>query len=122
MSVYLKKQIEDENGAVAEAWRGKELVANLDTGRAHVVEAGYKNGQYIADGKRECVIPILWTEPDITALITTKDYPAGTSVFDIVFEVIAGRMLTMDNIPGTTTPNPLKDAVITEVPTPTSED
>jgi len=77
MLKYLQKTIENEDGGIASAWEGLDLVVNLETRKAHVRERGWKTGQYLADGKGPCVPPILWKEPDIDILVTVAEYPVG---------------------------------------------
>jgi len=120
MAQYIKKLIENANGGVAEAWAGQQLVVNLPLNRASVKESGWRDGQYIADGKGECVPPINWVEPDVKVLLTTKEYPIGTPVADIVFEVIATRMLTLTDKPDGTGPNPFLGGALEEVPEPSA--
>lgn len=119
MAQYISKEITNEAGGVASAWRAKDLIVNLDTNRAHVTEGGWANGQYIADGKPECVPPIRWVEPDISVLLTTASVPADTPIEDVVFNVIVNRMLTLDDLPDGSGPNPFKGGTLETVPEPT---
>ena len=116
---FINKTIENSSGAVANAWRAKQLVVNLDQNRAHVKEGGWKNGQYIADQKGEAAPPINWVEPDIDALVTTQEYPVGTKVADIVFDVVSARMLSLSENPDGSGPNPFQGGVMEDIPAPT---
>jgi len=121
MAKYISKEITNAAGGVASAWRATELVVNMDTNRAHVKEGGWFNGQFIADEKQQCVPPILWLEPDVDALLVSASIPADTPVADIVFSVIANRMLTLDDLPDGSGPNPFKGGTLETVPDPTPE-
>ena len=118
MEQYIAKEITNENGGVASAWGGLDLVVNLETKRAHVTEGGWASGQHIADGKGQCVPPIRWVEPDITVLVTAASIPADTPIEEIVFNVIVNRMLTLDDMPDGSGPNPFKGGTLEDVPDP----
>ena len=53
-----------------------------------------------------------WVEPDIMA-ITDEN---GTPVYNILLQAFAQRMVTLDCLPGTETPNPFKGMVMTQIP------
>ena len=120
MSQYILKEIENSSGGVAGAWFGKDLVVNVTTNRAHVKMGGWKDGQYIADGKGQAVPPINWVEPDVKAILATEDYATDTPLFDIVFSEMVKRMITLDETPDGQA-NPLQGGVLTDVPDPTPE-
>ena len=120
MSKYLKKTIVDEKtGIQTEACIGVELVANLLTGKAHVKEGCWVDSQKISDGKEQAISPITWLEPVIDDLVTIEDYPSGTKLHDILFEVIGGRMVSMEKIPGTDIDNPFYGGTFEDLPAPT---
>ena len=120
MLKYLSKTItEATTENVANAHVAVELVANLITKKAHVKEGGWKTAQGIVDGKDQAINPILWQEPNTDDLVTLKEYPAGTSIEEILFDVIGYRMVTLDNKPGTDTPNPYKGGTFEDLPEPT---
>jgi hypothetical protein len=116
MSKYLKISIEEkETGNIAGAWIGNTLRINLKTGKALLTESGYKNITALRSGKREAVDDISWNEPNISEIITSSDITTGTKIEDIVYQAIVERMITLDNLPGTETPNPFKGALIEDV-------
>jgi hypothetical protein len=116
MSKYLKIAIEEnETGNIAEAWIGKSLNINLLAGTARLMEAGYKTHQAILDHKREAVNALIWDEPDISILVTSTELPADTKIEDIVYQAIVDRMVTLDSLPGTDTPNPFKGATVEDI-------
>lgn len=108
MGKYIAKEITNEAGAVASAWRGKELVVNLDTGKAHVQEGGWVGAQQMADGKPEAVPPRIWNEPDIWAL----------QCAEAVFTEVATRMVSMETSPDGS-PNPFYGGEVKDIPAPT---
>ena len=108
MNKYIDKEITNEAGTVANAWRGKELVVNLDTGKAHVREAGFTSAQLMVDGKPEAVPPLMWQEPNIWAL----------NCAEAVFTEIATRMVSMETAPSGL-PNPFYGGSLKDAPEPT---
>ena len=111
---------DSDSGAVASAWSALRLVVNVQTGKAHVVEAGWKDGQHLADEAETCIKNVVWTEPNIEDVVLPADYTAGTSIFDVVNASLIARMSTLDYIPGTDTVNPFKGCTITPIPSPSS--
>lgn len=118
MSKFIEKTIENSNGGSAGAWVGGDLQVNVAANTAIVRMRGWKTGQYIADKKGNSVPPIVWKETDMQALATTANHSAGVSLLDIVFDELVKRMLTLDDKPDGSGPNPFKDGVLKDVPAP----
>ncbi len=119
MPKYLKKTItESETGNQAVAFKAVELVANLIDGKAHIKQGGWKSAQRLADGDGQCIQSILWIEPNIDVLLGLQAYPVGTPVEDILFDVIGSRMITLDDLPDGSGPNPFKGGTFEDIPEP----
>jgi hypothetical protein len=119
MAKYLKKLVTEETtGNQAECFIALELVTNLIARTAHVKEGGWKNGQFLADGKDQAISPILWMEPDIDVLLTGQSYDPGVAVEAILFDVIGYRMITLDDLPDGSGPNPFKGGTFEDIPDP----
>lgn len=120
--VYLKKTITNENdGTVAEAWNGVRLDIQLYANKAVLVERGYKDGQYLADGKDRSTPDRVWVEWDLESIMATEDYETGTPVKDIVAGELIKRMVSMEYLPKQNAEdpdisNPWYGAVVTNIP------
>lgn len=116
MAKYLEKTIEDERtGNEASAWIAGSLNVDVVNKTARISELGFKDINTLRAGKQDSVNPVRWEEPDITILKTDKEYPVGTKLEDIIFDVLAQRMVTMDKKPGGRKVNPLIGAIIKDI-------
>lgn len=121
MAKYLSKSLtEASTDNEAAAFIAVELVWNGITNRAHIKEGGWKTAQGLADGKDQSFKePILWVEPDVSILtLVSNDYTTDTKLFDVIFDTIAYRMQTLDDLPDGSGPNPFKGCTFLDIPDP----
>jgi len=86
---YIEKKITNDAGVVANAWRGLEVVINLETAKAHVKQGGWTKVTQLKNRKPQAVPPVMWLEPDVWDL----------ECAEAVFTEIATRMVTMEKAP-----------------------